>query len=274
MKSGTTSLFEILAQHPEVAAARIKEPRFFAEPDVWTLGWNWYQGLWDWDQTRHRIALEASPAYTAFPTRPGVPARIASVRGARFRFIYIMRNPLTQIESHVRHTLYGGWGRPVGEGIPDWMIDVVRYSMQIDQFLEVFPRDRMLLVTLEEFEQDPDRVLRRICGFLGVTSDFHFQRVSQRYNSGDAYQMGAAWARLATFKPLRDVAYRLLPRAYRHRLRSMFSRLPGRTSDLGRFRLTTEEQASLISRLAPDLRQLETEHGVDIGRFWSLDVTQ
>jgi hypothetical protein len=241
MKSGTTSLFEILAQHPEVAAARIKEPRFFAEPEVWQRGWDWYKGLWDWDETRHRIALEASPAYTAFPARPGVPARIASVRGARFRFIYIMRNPLAQVPSHIRHTLYGGWGRPIDEGIPDWMIDVVRYSMQIDQFLAVFPREHILLLTLEEFEEDPNSVLRRICDFLGVNAAFGFQHVSERYNAGDAYRMGATWARLATFQPLREIAYRMLPRPYRHRLRSMFARLPGRAPRVGRHELSTEE---------------------------------
>ena len=102
MKSGTTSLFEILGQHPEIAPAEVKEPGFFSDAETWDKGWDWYRGLWNWDEKSHHVALEASPAYTTYPARPGVPGRIASVRGASFRFIYLMRNPLTQIPSNVR----------------------------------------------------------------------------------------------------------------------------------------------------------------------------
>jgi hypothetical protein len=268
MKSGTTSLFEILAQHHEIAAARSKELRFFSDSDLWGKGWEWYQGLFDWKADVHRIALEASPEYTAFPTKPDVPARIASVGGAGFRFIYIMRNPLTQIQSNVRHVLYAGWGQSLDEGIPEWMMDIVHYSMQIEQYLAFFPRERLLLVTLEEFEQQPDVVLRRVCNFLEVDDTFSFQQLAERFNSGDAYSMARIWARLVRFKPLQAVAYRLLPRTYRHRIRSLVSKLPGRRRALGRHELTSDECAAILRRLAPDLQRLERIHGVDVARYW------
>jgi hypothetical protein len=50
----------------------------------------------------------------------------------------------------------------------------------------------------------------------------------------------------------------------------MFARLPGRAPRVGRHELSTEEQATLVSELAPDLRRLETEHGVDIDKYWGL----
>jgi hypothetical protein len=153
------------------------------------------------------------------------------------------------------------------------MIDVVRYAMQIDQFLAIFPRERMLLLTLDEFEQDPDTVLQRICSFLGVDAAFRFERVAERYNSGEAYEMAPTWARMATSQALRSIAYHMLPRAYRHRIRSFFARLPGRARDLGRYELTVEEQATLMSQLAPDLSRLEADYGVEVSKYWSPGVT-
>lgn len=273
MKCGTTSLFEILSQHPEIAVSRIKESNFFSSEEAWTKGWDWYTDLWDWDETRHEIALEASPAYTAFPSVPNVPERISSVDGASFRFIYMLRNPLDQVPSNVRHTLYAGWGRPVDEGIPDWMVDLVRYASQIDRYTERFSSDQLLLVTLEEFRSHPEPVLRDVCSFLGVDPDFQFQGTSERYNTGELYEVSPLFARLLRVRALRKIADRFLPRGVRHRIRLMLPKISRRNRSLGRYELTEEEEVELIRKIAPDLRRLQSEYGVDVQRLWSLDVS-
>ncbi len=66
MKSGTTSLFELLAQHPQISASAEKEPSFFnrdSDDDEWRR----YTDLWRWDPSRHLIALEASTSYSKSP---------------------------------------------------------------------------------------------------------------------------------------------------------------------------------------------------------------
>jgi hypothetical protein len=270
MKSGTTSLFELLSQHPEIAASSVKEPRYFVGEEEWRRGWGWYLGLWRWDPTRHRIALEASTAYTTYPARPGVPARIAQVAGATFRFIYVLRNPLEQITSNARQALYVGWGRPLDEGIPGWMIDTVRYAMQVEQFLAVFPRERLLLFTLEEFQRQPDAVLRRVCRFLGVDEHFTFSGVDRRYNAGEVYELPGLLRRLIKAGSVRWLASRILPRRWRHGIRALLPRLTQRRADLGRYRLTEQERAMVLEQLAPDLRRLETMHGVEVGKYWGI----
>lgn len=273
MKCGTTSLFEILGRHPEIAASRVKESNFFSHDDRWTRGWDWYVNLWDWDEGSHTIALEASPAYSAFPDVPNVPERIASIEGAEFRFIYMMRNPLDQIPSNIRHTLFAGWGQSADEGIAGWMIDLVRYATQIDRYLLRFPSSRILLLTLEEFQSQPEAVLRRVCSFLGVDPEYQFERVSERYNSGDAYEMSPLWARIVGIGWLRKVTYALLPRHVRHRIRALLPKISRRNTSLGRYELTTSEEQDVIREIASDLRRLQSEHRVDIDRFWSLDLS-
>ena len=42
MKSGTTSLFYYLTEHPEIAEAKDKEPHFFADDDKFAKGMDNY----------------------------------------------------------------------------------------------------------------------------------------------------------------------------------------------------------------------------------------
>ncbi|NER51570.1 MAG: hypothetical protein F6J92_33995, partial [Symploca sp. SIO1A3] len=107
MKCGTTSLFYYLSEHPQITAAKDKEPHFFSYDSNFAKGMSCYQALWDW-QPEHLIALEASSTYTMHPKYLDVPERIAQVKDAEFRFIYVMRHPFARIESHIRHLLSGG----------------------------------------------------------------------------------------------------------------------------------------------------------------------
>ena len=45
MKSGTTTLYDLLAAHPAIVGARVKEPGFFAFEDSWAEGFSYYEGL-------------------------------------------------------------------------------------------------------------------------------------------------------------------------------------------------------------------------------------
>lgn len=99
MKCGTTSLYNYLAQHPEISACTYKEPSFFSTESNWSKGFEWYYDLWNWDKNRHKIALEASTSYTRIHEYSNAAEKIAAV-DKNFKFIYIMRNPIKRIESH------------------------------------------------------------------------------------------------------------------------------------------------------------------------------
>jgi hypothetical protein len=103
MKSGTTTLFDLLARHPAIAPARNKEPGFFAFEEVFALGFGWYDALFAFDPARHRYGLEGSTDYTKHPFCTGVAERLIASAPRRFRLIYLMRHPLRRIESHARH---------------------------------------------------------------------------------------------------------------------------------------------------------------------------
>ena len=132
MKSGTTSLFQLLSQHPSISPCRTKEPEFFGS-DFSESEWQEYDALWDWDEETHRYALEASTGYTKAPGSSGVFDRISNAPMGTSRFIYLIRHPLDRIDSQVRHALFEGWGQSLDDGVPQDAIDFSRYAFQLDQ---------------------------------------------------------------------------------------------------------------------------------------------
>ena len=106
MKCGTTSLYQYLEQHPDIASSPMKEPLFFSSDEVFARGRAWYESLYP-DANRSAWTLDGSTDCTKYPFCGDVPARMLAF-GGEFRLIYIMRNPLRRVESHARHAqLFG-----------------------------------------------------------------------------------------------------------------------------------------------------------------------
>jgi hypothetical protein len=66
-KSGTTSLFSYLAQHPEICTPVHKELRFF--DNLWHLGEDWYRAGFT-PNSAQRPCVEASPMDLPHPKAP------------------------------------------------------------------------------------------------------------------------------------------------------------------------------------------------------------
>lgn len=265
MKCGTTSLFELLAQHPEICGSGEKEPHFFASVQEPSEAWERYLALWKWRPERHRIALEASTSCAKYPWVKDVPEKIARSPGGRFRFIYMMRDPVRRIASQVRHSLYEGWGRSLDdEGLTEDLIDFSRYAMQLDRYTALFPREDILLLTLEELKTDPAAVLRSACAFLGVSSRHHFTEVDQPRNVGDFYTVPSLLSSVAKSRATRWATTHLLTGGGKRRLRRFVARHGSRGGEsIGRWQLNEEEAAYVRRALADDMARLRGHYGVE-----------
>lgn len=100
-KAGTTSLFNYLAQHPEILPCGNKEPNFFSK--YYDKGYDWYLSLWNNDTIENKLLLEATVNYTNSPSFPDVSTNMLEFHRnyhVPMKFIYIMREPIERIESH------------------------------------------------------------------------------------------------------------------------------------------------------------------------------
>lgn len=262
-KSGTSSLYRYLAQHPDMASCREKEPNFFAS-DNWERGFDWYRDLWAQEGA---VCLEASTLYTWHPLMPNAAERIKSVEEkGDFRFIYIMRDPIQRAESQIRYRAVRGYNSGEDPLENPWLMEVSRYSKQLDEYQQRFGRNRIHLITLEALNDDPKTVLREACDFLGVRSDFGFDVGTKHNQTKEKVVPARYWNFLRGLDLLRRIV-RTMPRKYRGKIRNWVNPKAKYAGD--RYRLTNEQRRRFIDELSADLCRLEQFYDVDTSP-WNL----
>lgn len=186
MKSGTTSLARYLASHPDVFMSRPKEPGFFNPLRNWDRGLDWYESLFA-NARPDQARGEASTSYTMAPRVEGVPDRVKGVVPDA-RFVYLIRNPVDRIRSMYVHLVDRGEEqgtiREAVAGRSDYL-DVSRYGYQMDQWLNVFPRERFLIVSSDSLRHARVETLREIFRFIEVDPDAELGDVEEEYHRGE-----------------------------------------------------------------------------------------
>jgi hypothetical protein len=186
MKSATSSLCSALARHQDIFVSDPKEPEFFCKDEIYDRGWPWYESLFSAAGPSATVG-EGTTSYTKRHLFP-----LAAERLARHlpdcRLIYIVRHPLERIESHWLHSLRAGHGVPRSftEAVQT-IGNYVRTSMywyQLEPYLELFPRDRLLILFFEDWRKKPVECLGQCLRFLEVenpmaaTVDFNVENRS------------------------------------------------------------------------------------------------
>lgn len=184
MKSGTTYLAGLLAEHPAVFMCEPKEPCHFVDPAVLRRVWPaaWRLGYWRSVELYlslfaaagdARIVGEASTAYSQVPLFDGVPERILSL-SPESRFIYIMRDPIERAISHYWHVVrWWAERRDMMTAIrrePHYA-DVSHYARQLKAYLRYVPPERIYTLTLEQLQAKPYEAVRALCFWLGIEPD-------------------------------------------------------------------------------------------------------
>ena len=253
MKSGTTSLFRYLSQHPELAPTSDKELNYFADDDNWARGADWYESHFDFDPTMHRYAMEASTHYTKRPSFPNAADRMAQV-DADFKLIYLVRDPIRRMESHLTHGLYKGW---LGERkhIKDHphVIAVSRYHYQLEAFRAHFPKDDLLVMRLGQLKEDPHAVVERVLEFLDLPTDIDLDTGRRHNSSREKTVDRGVWRVLNKTGPLEEAVSNLLPTGARRAL----------GESVERQELSDNEREYVAEELADDMKRLREEYGVD-----------
>jgi hypothetical protein len=173
MKAGTTSLHRYLREHPQVFMPADKELDFFVAEKRWVHGRSWYEA--QFAAADGAIAVgEASPTYTMYPQFPGVADRVAELL-PNARLVYSVRHPIERMRSHYLHEVEKGRERaPIGRALTTdrRYLDASRYAMQLEQYLDRFPAERVRVITAEQLRGDRVATVRDVLAFLGVDPDW------------------------------------------------------------------------------------------------------
>ena len=251
MKAGTTSLHTYLGRHPNVFVSEPKEPHFFSSN--WDRGVDWYEGLF----AGGRDALargEASTSYSKFPAEPDVPERVHKLV-PDVRLVYIVREPIARVRSHYLHNvLMEREHRSIDDallGDPKYL-DCSRYAFQIDQYLELFPREQLLVVRTDALQSRMVETVKRVLDFVGVdpsrlppiTEVRENETAHRRQRSPIRRQLGSSRAVTAVSKRLPDSTRESVKRLLDRRV-------------TGQGIVSPELRNELHDRLRPDVARLE-----------------
>lgn len=270
-KAATTSLCELLGEHPDVFMCTPKEPHFFSVDSVYARGWVWYESLFK--KARGCAAVgEGSTSYSMTGVWPETVTRIARHLEAP-RIIYSVREPFSRVES--------GWMQARDSASP-WalpsfarslrespnFLDESLYWKQISAYRRCIPDDRILILFFEDFVRDPRAVLRRCFTFLGVDPTFEVADASRARKSSADYRIDRWALRALRRLPMFERACRCVPRGVRpwliRTLRSPLESRPEWDADTRRW---------FAHQIADDIRPL-LEYCGKPKDHWNLEVVE
>jgi Sulfotransferase domain len=266
-KAGTTALFNLLRAHPGLYLPEGKELPYFAAPRH-----EYYASPEEYfaEALRGRRPGQAfgtvTPQYLfgallggpAEQVEPGDSERVipSRIRDAypEAKLIAILRDPVARARSqHRMLALRERERRPFEAAIEqqlrpaalaaararpgameDSYVVLGEYGRLLAGYLDVFPRERLLVLFHEELERDPAAVCERAFAFLGVDPGFRPPNLGRRYNEGAGRRRFAwldpiEWQRAAARSAALRGLWRRLPRSAR--------RLVLRRFDLAAWRL-------------------------------------
>lgn len=169
MKSGTSTIAEILSMHPDICFCQVKEPHFFSKTSDWKVNLEEYKSLYH--PQSQQICGEASTTYTCYPEFNKNIWHDLYEFNPQLKLIYIMRDPVERIISHYMHNYLRGYTSETLEKdilTKSTYIDRTRYFVQIRPYLHLFGQDKLLLLTLEELTANRTITLNKIAQFLNI----------------------------------------------------------------------------------------------------------
>jgi len=265
MKCGTSALFNALTKHPQICAAKNKEPRFFCTPADFSKGIGWYTDLFDFDSNRHLIALEASTRNTGAPKYVGAPDRMLST-GWNFRFVYIVRDPIERIESHYLHGVINNFGlNPLKSGLDRQALDLSRYHYQISKYVDAFGKDSVLVISHEQWKEQAKAVIEKVCEHFEIDPSFKVQPMT--VHSSEFHYRSKLIAR--ELRERGHQAFGATPHLIQNYLQSLCEqeRQTIERAVASHYTLSSEHIRFVRRELADEMKLLHSIYGIDVEKW-------
>ncbi|MGD1809417.1 sulfotransferase domain-containing protein [Dapis sp. BLCC M126] len=189
MKSGTTSLYNYLIQHPQIIPAKKKEVHFFDKN--FHKGIYWYRSHFPLFSNLDYVTGEGSPYYIFHPL---VGQRIAKTI-PQVKLIAVLRNPINRAFSHYQRNVARGYENLSFEEAIDREEERLkgerekilnderyrsrnytfysylsrgRYIEQIQDWLHYFPQQQFLFIKSEDLFTNQSEIYSQVLNFLDL----------------------------------------------------------------------------------------------------------
>jgi len=196
-RCGTTSMYDHLIQHPQIMPTLRKEIHFF--DNHYNFGLNMYRAFFPTNEEMQKnlqkngksITGEASPNYLSHPL---VPKRLKE-NLSNVKLIAMLRNPVVRAYSQFQMMKKTGHETLSFEEAIEYEKHVIKegkitwknqhrifndthhpylmrgiYVNNLKRWLEIFPRNQILIIKSEDFKSNKTEILNETLEFLNVSS--------------------------------------------------------------------------------------------------------
>lgn len=161
-RSGTSSLFRSLLQHPDLSgppSGNKKEVHFFDKK--YDRGLQWYRAQF----RGKKMNCEATPNYLYDKKCPALIAKDLP----DCKFIVMLRNPVDRAFSHYRNwKKKHGWTEKTIKNPNHEVINKGVYIIQLKRWHYYIPKERIMIIRSEDFYGNPEKIINDIYAWIGL----------------------------------------------------------------------------------------------------------
>lgn len=279
-KSGTTTLFELIKDHPQLTMPSAKEVPFYSDETVYKKGLDWYLQTYfaetDPDVLRGTITPQymlgedsATPTIIAERIQQDMPG---------VKLIAILRHPIERAYSHFKMSAQRGhlpddFSETIKTLLANKQLDKLRdsdititnnflfgseYGHELKPYYDRFAPENILVLFTDELKSDPQKTLDKVFEFLGIDS-------YTPPTLGQEFRKGGEKAKLAFLKPgnvykipfVKTLWKNYTPYAFRKKVEysiNLWNIKPGKE----KLSKDSETYQALVEFYKPDIRVLES----------------
>jgi hypothetical protein len=165
MKCGTSSLHDYIGEHPDVFMSSPKELHFFDNANYDPERIPWYKAQFS---SNKKICGASPQNYTKCHNKyyQGIAQRVYK-HMPNVKLIYIVRDPLKRIQSHIIENYYGEPLSDLNYNIKSGhYAKTSMYAMQLKEYLRFFKQNQILIISLEELVKEKLKTMNTVFQFL------------------------------------------------------------------------------------------------------------
>ncbi len=183
-KSGTTSIFNYLGDHPQISPSLIKQTDFFRTDNI--CAFEDYKSLFQ-KKNNTLCCIEASPDYM-YDKR--VPKQLANcLKGQQFKIIFLLRNPVNRFLSWYKYAKQL-FLIPEDMSVRTFIDENInakenqeneafvalktgKYINYLKPYIDTFGQENVQIIFTEDLMEDPQSVLIHLTSLFGLDATFY-----------------------------------------------------------------------------------------------------
>lgn len=280
-RSGTTSIYKYLDQHPDVCFSSIKEIHYFSIEELYKRGEKYYHSFYDHYQGEKLYASADTYLMMDYQAIEKIKAYNENIK-----ILVMLRDPVDRAYSSYNYSVNYGYHDAL-ENFSDCISfekdiekvnDLIQrnnlghlyasqYYKHLSRWLKVFPKENFVFLTTKELKEDPEGLYRKLCLDLNI-AEFSLENSGKAHNANAVPKnKGLEQFLLNRNNPIRSLLRNMLPSFIKTSiLKSTFvDKLHGlNRKEQAYEKLSDEEYKKMKDYFGSDLQSLNDELKINL----------